>query len=246
LEKYGKGSSEKRSCSLKQLQKMNGDATLKSNSSGECVVYSIGSFNEWDFEEAILATTNCRVETFDCTLPPTVTGPPVALQSRVRLHKVCLGSSDYIVNEKQFLSWPSLHKLTGVKQSPNYLKIDIEGYEFPVMLSIINSGQQLPLQIAMEIHTMRMEKGAYVSDYLADTGELYSFIHFLYKFGGYYLVDRNDNPECSFCTEILLAKLRCDSSPSNEKYRQALIDENNQHKGFASRMKASMDATYYV
>ena len=28
-------------------------------------------------------------------------------------------------------------------------------------------------------------------------------------FGGYYLVDRNDNPFCPLCTEVLLARLNC-------------------------------------
>jgi hypothetical protein len=245
LEKYGMGDGEKRVCGLQQLQAMN---SLDGTNNSECVVYSIGSRNEWSFETSIVEKTHCRVETFDCTLAASVTGPPAALQSRVRLHKVCLGSSDYTLKDgKQFLSWPSLHKLTGLTHSPTYLKMDIEGYEFPVMLSIINSGQQLPLQIAMELHTIRMEKGQYVRDYTVDTGEFYAFVHFLYKFGGYYLVDRNDdNNQCTCCSEILLAKLHCENWPANEEYRQALTDPMIQPKGFAKTMSSSMDATYYV
>ena len=32
----------------------------------ECIVYSVGSFGNFDFEEAILRETNCSVHTFDC------------------------------------------------------------------------------------------------------------------------------------------------------------------------------------
>jgi hypothetical protein len=42
LEHYGEGDSEKRVCGLKALEKM----------SSSCVVFSIGSNNEWGFEEA--------------------------------------------------------------------------------------------------------------------------------------------------------------------------------------------------
>jgi len=45
-----------------------GNMSLLDWSSDRCVVYSIGSNNQWDFEEAIFRSTKCMIETFDCTL----------------------------------------------------------------------------------------------------------------------------------------------------------------------------------
>ena len=35
----------------------------------QCVVISIGSNGEWEFEEDIVKRTRCTVHTFDCTVP---------------------------------------------------------------------------------------------------------------------------------------------------------------------------------
>ena len=56
-----------------------------------CVVVSIGSNNQWGFEEAVASSSHCRVETFDCTVDATV---PAPLRSRVTFHPFCLGVRD--------------------------------------------------------------------------------------------------------------------------------------------------------
>jgi len=38
-----------------------------------------------------------------------------------------------------------------------------------------------------------------------DAGELAAFADFLWRFGHYYLIDRNDNMACPACSELLLA-----------------------------------------
>ena len=43
--------------------------------------------------------------------------------------------------------------------------MDIEGFEYPVMQSIIDSGVALPLQISMEIHLRRLVINVYFYDY---------------------------------------------------------------------------------
>ena len=59
LEKYGDEDEEKRVCGLKRLEKL----------IPHCVIYSIGSNNQWGFERDIYKHTNCSIETFDCTPP---------------------------------------------------------------------------------------------------------------------------------------------------------------------------------
>jgi len=76
LEAYGKGDGEKRACSLSQIARTAGR---------NCIIYSIGSNNMWEFEEDIFQRTTCRVETFDCTMHESIQ-PPEYIQSRVRLH----------------------------------------------------------------------------------------------------------------------------------------------------------------
>lgn len=114
------------------------------NTSSSCVIYSIGSNNEWGFEEAIFSSTNCIVETFDCTVNSTVK-PPAAIASRVRLHRYCLGSA----NNGEIRTLRGLHEITGIKTPPTFLKIDAEGAEFSAMRTMIDDGYLLPLQIAM-------------------------------------------------------------------------------------------------
>ena len=249
IEKFGEGDFEKRACGLEHLEKLH-RADL-SGHNHECVIYSIGSNNKWGFEEAIFNRTNCRIETFDCTMRPDITQPPEALRSRTRLHRVCLGDTDYIIkrsdgSEMQFMSWDSMNKLTGLTTQPTFLKIDIEGYEFPVLLSIINSGKQLPLQMAVEVHMVRMEHGKYRRDWHVPLIELYSYIQALYKYGGYYLIDRNDNPFCHHCSEILLAKLDCKNHPKPADVLQKLTNSAIQPKRLADSIRVSLDAKYYV
>jgi Methyltransferase domain len=198
LEMYGEGDSEKRACGLRVIE-----AVMP-----KCVVFSIGSNDEWGFEEAIFRRTNCTIETFDCTVNVTLQ-PPHSIRSRTRLHRVCLGRSDEVSNGNRFVTWSSLLALVGMAAAPSFLKIDIEGYEFQVLRSIIEHGEFLPMQIAIELH--------YATDEAIFTGrkssaELYAFMNYLHAFGGYHLIDRHDNADCPHCSELLLARLTCGPS----------------------------------
>ena len=101
-----------------------------------CVIFSIGSFNEWAFEEAIFNGTNCTIHTFDCTLGTGGTSylaqtggvqVPRALSSRVFGHNFCLGAKDEKIGGNEFRTWESLLQIAKVTQSPTYVKMDIEG-----------------------------------------------------------------------------------------------------------------------
>jgi hypothetical protein len=101
-----------------------------------CVIFSIGSFNEWSFEEAIFNGTNCTIHTFDCTLGTGGTSymgatggvqVPQALSSRVFGHNFCLGAKDEKIGGNDFRTWESLLQIAKVTHSPTYVKMDIEG-----------------------------------------------------------------------------------------------------------------------
>eukprot|EP01040_Poterioochromonas_malhamensis_P004117 gene4117-4408_t len=243
IESYGKADDEKRVCGLQQLQKIN-QVKSQDGQKHECVVYSIGSNNQWGFEEAIIEKTECRIETFDCTLGDNFQLPS-HLKDRVRFHAICLSDSDYEVNGRRFVSWETLNKLTGVLTQPTFLKMDIEGYEFPVLRSIVDSGVFLPLQIAVEVHFIRAVNSG-IDWRRVSSVELYSFINYIYKYGGYYLIDRHDNPLCVSCTEIVLAKLNCENHPLPKNYQEILLaNEDIQHSGYLSAVKDSLKTKYY-
>jgi hypothetical protein len=85
--------------------------------------------------------------------------------------------------------------------------------EYDVMREIVESGQHLPLQISMEIHTVidgfphgKFGKLSWVMRWKKES-EVALFMDYLYRFGGYLLIDRHDNPICPHCSEVVLAKL---------------------------------------
>lgn len=119
--------------------------------------------------------------------------------------------------------------------------MDIEGYEFPSMINIIDSGEKLPLQIAMEIHTERMEGGRYQHYHHVSSAELISFMSYMHNYGGYYLIDRRDNGKA--CSEFLLAKLDCHNHPLVPGSYHMLAKQN--HTLFAESIKYSLNAKYY-
>ena len=121
-----------------------------------CVTYSIGSNNKWDFEEHMVRDTNCRIETFDCTVDATV---PFHIHNRTRFHSFCLGSKAGTIGQQIYMTLPQLNAKAGRNQGPDYFKIDIEGFEWSVLKSLVNDvynqpklDAHLPLQIYGEFH----------------------------------------------------------------------------------------------
>ena len=216
---YGTGDEEKRIC-----------GTLKSAPTRNCTVYSIGSNNNFGWEEDVANRTNCFIEIFDCTVDEFK--PPVFLLPRIRTHKICLGDKDEVVNGKKFLNWFSLNKLTGIKGNPDFLKMDIEGFEYPVFQSIINSGVNYPLQIAFELHigdVMHRGSVGYQGARNVFLAETIAFMEYLRVFGGYYLVNRRDNDIVQHCTEIVVAKLRCKDHSTMDPKLKALRQFSQGH-----------------
>lgn len=86
--------------------------------------------------------------------------------------------------------------------------MDIEGYEYPVLRSIIDSRENAPLQIGVELHYQTYAPLVALYGRLSPT-YLFAFSNYMHTFGGYHLIDKHDNPGCAHCTEVVYAKLNC-------------------------------------
>lgn len=201
LEKFGDGDDEKRACGL------------KSRALGDCIIFSFGSNNQWGFEESIINQTNCLIHTFDCTLTSGF-HPPDYIKARVKTYPICVGSDDITTNGKQYLKWSSIIKLTKLSRAPTFLKMDVEGFEWDILKEIVSGPSFKPLQISFELHYFSYT-GVSWNNRLKSAGEIMTFFDYLYREGGYQLIDRNDNPMCQECTELLISKI-CSSNGYND------------------------------
>ena len=176
-----------------------------------CLIFSLGSNNQWGFEEAIYKQTKCIVHTFDCTGLFTV---PRRIRDRVTLHKTCIG------NEAPYVPWDSIVKQYGV---PDYLKMDIEGWEWSILKQISESSRQFkPKQIGVELHLCSyfspsntpglpwLNTGLQAPYKIPGRTEFYKIneaeqhIQELMESLDTELIDRRDNSFCSHCSEIVL------------------------------------------
>lgn len=82
---------------------------VSSEAGGICSVFSIGSNNIWDFEEAMFRATPCAIHAFDCTVGHKA-APPKSIRSRTTLHRTCLARTAPRRNQLiyQVLSEPTL------------------------------------------------------------------------------------------------------------------------------------------
>uniref|UniRef100_A0A7S3JWW0 Methyltransferase domain-containing protein n=1 Tax=Aureoumbra lagunensis TaxID=44058 RepID=A0A7S3JWW0_9STRA len=213
LKSIGIGDGEKRFC-LSSVPSQD-PRSIRYVSETNCVIVSIGSNNRYDFEESILKESACRVFTFDCTVDPII---PKELSATHRhfFYKICLGTEDKIDNDgKKYMTWLSMTKLMNASQPGIIvaLKMDIEGWEFSVFESMQQEPHLVPRQIACELHGRTWSK--YHAPYFQGGNKVQTIPNFKSKFLPAFmlsiqshlhlhLADRNDNPKCPHCTEILL------------------------------------------
>lgn len=179
FEGFGHGDGEKIVC-----------ANSKTFASNACWILSLGCQGKWSFERDIVKRTNCKIHTFDCTGTWPV---PAELQGRVTLHKTCLGKDDD--PREDFVGWNrviAMGATKGARKMPALVKMDIEGYEFPVLQALLDRGHEsvLPQQLAIEMHAYKA------------TPVFMSQLFDNFTRRGYSLVHRADNPWCAHCTEI--------------------------------------------
>lgn len=116
-------------------------------SDGGCLVYSIGSNEQFDFEEEMLQE-GCTVHTFDCT-----SKPKTLVEGRHVYHSVCLGNKNEVRKGNQ--EFQTLDQVLKQNQhtSVDLLKMDIEGFEYEVFSGWKwTTSCHFPDQISVEIH----------------------------------------------------------------------------------------------
>jgi len=141
-----------------------------------CVVYSLGSNGQFEFEHHLAEATPCSVFTFDCTLKDPAAGAQLAAAAgggRVHFLPTCVGASD---GERlgagaarggggsgggggspEFRTLPALMAQLNHSRV-DVLKMDIEGFEYRVLEGLFaealrgGDGLFLPMQLALELH----------------------------------------------------------------------------------------------
>ena len=83
----------------------------------KCVILSLGSAGQWDFEEAMSSATPCEVYTFDCTI-----SAPKSLPPRVHFEATCLGEDT--AGDGRYQTLPTIVARLGLSRV-HLLKMDI-------------------------------------------------------------------------------------------------------------------------
>jgi Methyltransferase domain len=203
-------------CGLQQLQK-------------GCIIYSIGGNNQWAFEVELYDLTPCEIHTFDCTGPKERFKPPARISDRHFFHHICMATKAQpppttTQGEKvKHTIVGAMETLEGMQTmlghtSLDLLKMDIEGYEWPIFeswpeLTDLEASSKvfLPMQVLVEIH---------YATHMADLRpkqrglpwktelELLELQSRLLKMG-YVVAVRDDNRACDHCTELTLLRHKC-------------------------------------
>lgn len=160
------------------------------------------------FEEDVYRKTNCSVHVFDCTVPESVTAP-AAIASRVHFYRYCIGGAQDAEKNVLFITWDGLLDMIKFQHAPAWLKMDIEGYEWEVLPAILAAGDRAPVQISLELHYVTQMKLLSWYGRYKTAAEIALFLDLLWHHK-YLLVDRNDNPHCPHCSEILLSRVCID------------------------------------
>eukprot|EP00727_Mastigamoeba_balamuthi_P004667 m51a1_g14199 putative dedicator of cytokinesis protein 4 (2069) ;mRNA; r:125563-134282 len=158
-----------------------------------CVVYSMGSNGQWDFEQAILELSGgrCEVHTFD----KDNFEPPDA---RIKFHKTFVGGrDDPAANTKSVRT--IMRELGHSRVS--ILKADIEAQEFPVMQQIADMSPLPRFDVVLlEVHGFQL--GNDRAEGLSTTAQLFRNLEKL----GLYVYHREANVGCAPCSEYAFAR----------------------------------------
>jgi len=123
----------------------------------DCVVYSVGINTESSFEAELLAETkHCKVWGYDFSVKGFAKQIPSHQLHRTEFHPYGLAGFDRAASgtEPAMYTLKSLMKMNG-HEHIDILKVDVEGWEFDTLTTLINSfkGSALPFgQLQLEIH----------------------------------------------------------------------------------------------
>lgn len=196
----------------------------------KCQVLSIGGNDNWKFEIA-MADRGCETHTFDCTLPGD--GLPRRKPDRPDIHfyPYCMHARNFTdAHGRSYLTYASMLQEAGLlthhhpqQKPPDYLKMDIEGFEYEIFTQMIQEERTLqahdassfgrsimPLQIQVELHWGTRMHGVKWMPRTLSAGELALFSGMMYMGGGYLPIHLDFNPHCTPCMEVLFFKAVCD------------------------------------
>ena len=120
-----------------------------------CIIYSIGSNGDFDFEDSLLqATQSCTVHTFDCTMGQTgAYNKTFERKDRHFFHPWCLSALNGEPNSN-YMTLDTMHKrLKHSWGTLALLKLDIEAFEHKVLGNFQKSDRFLPEQLTLEVHS---------------------------------------------------------------------------------------------
>jgi hypothetical protein len=193
---------EKRACGLDAIKQAGND----------CLIVSLGSNNQWDFEVNAFEQLPCKIVTFDCTSTDSM---PERIRSRTTFYKICIGQKDEVTGLGQYMTWQSMLRHIGHEAHPAILKIDIEGYEYGVIPAILSAPDaQQPQQILMEIHAETYDSktlhlpGITWQDRVKTPSELVEFYREIYG-AGYRFTYIDHDTVCNACREVVAVKIYC-------------------------------------
>ncbi|KAJ8611488.1 hypothetical protein CTAYLR_005167 [Chrysophaeum taylorii] len=204
LVELGSGDDTKRTCL--DLIPSTDPSSPRYAEGADCVVISVGSRNSYIYEEAVIRETACRVHTFDCTITPQV--PEFLEQSRrFYFHRVCLGEED----RGLYVRYETMAAMVNGTEPGVIaaLKMDIEGWEYA---ALENMGDAPPPQISVELHGVthaRYEAPGFVPAHDRAVVPHFQdiFLPELFEnLKNLKLADRNDNPFCAHCSEVLFLR----------------------------------------
>jgi hypothetical protein len=187
----------------------------------ECVVYSIGGNNAWQYEEDLLKRTNCQIHTFDCTGPKSRFVLPPDGNNRLHFHHICLGANQMkgIGNDNPSCGGKKLCGDTWTlgqiqrhlgHDKIDLLKLDIEGWEWTIF-DIESTNATMPMQVLVEVHYTQGKKGTrgVIHDRtMSSAKDLVRLQSRLLKMG-LVTVHRDDNKSCPWCSELTLLRVAC-------------------------------------
>jgi hypothetical protein len=162
----------------------------------ECLVYSLGSNNKWDFERSMLVLfPHCQIYTFDFT-----SSPPRFEEPRIHFYKWGIAGTDD--EERNFYTLPTVvQKLEHQDKAIDVFKMDIEGFEFESMGAIFASEEGRKIFKKMRMILVEIHFGRY--GHKNTTGLFMSIMDNLHNMGFamYYREDnykwcRNMMPPC--------------------------------------------------
>mmetsp|Transcript_826 Transcript_826/g.1754 ORF Transcript_826/g.1754 Transcript_826/m.1754 type:complete len:440 (-) Transcript_826:187-1506(-) len=179
-----------------------------------CTVMSIGSNQEWGFEENWVKQTRCSAHTFDCTTQHDPRKPNVDF---IHYYPYCISAENQKIEDREYTTYSTMVEKAGLSRAPALFKIDVEGFEFDVLSQMIEEAvttgkaDLLPSQISVEFHyATRMYDVPWMSRTIT-AAEMSMLLAMTYAKGGYMLVNQKlSGPGCYSCNELLFVRVLCD------------------------------------